>query len=259
MTTQEPFDMTDPLSSVAGPEPASVVQKYWALVPAAGVGARMGADMPKQYLPLAGQTILEHTLKRLLRLPQLEGIVLVVSPLDDRWNTLSITGHPKIEVVSGGLERCDSVLNGLYHLETRLDKLDWVLVHDAARPCVDLRDIQALIGDLQEHLVGGILGVPVSDTLKRINEGYAIESTVDRRVLWQAQTPQMFRYGVLKQSLEQALSAKQTVTDESSAVEWAGFFPCMVEGRRDNIKITRPEDLPMAELILSQQAQTTET
>jgi len=251
-------DMTDCLSSVADHTSAPAAPKYWALVPAAGVGARMGADMPKQYLSLSGQTILEHTLKRLLRLPQLEGIVLVVSPLDDRWSELSITGHPKVEVVSGGQERCDSVLNGLYHLESRVDKLDWVLVHDAARPCVDLGDIQELIGDLQEHLVGGILGVPVSDTIKRINEDYGIETTVDRRVLWQAQTPQMFRYGVLKQSLEQALSAKQAITDEASAVEWAGFFPCMVEGRRDNIKITRPEDLPMAELILSQQEKVTE-
>lgn len=251
--------MTDLPAAPTDNRSASASQKYWALVPAAGVGARMGADMPKQYLTLSGQTILEHTLKRLLRLPQLEGIVLVVSPLDERWSELSITGHPKIEVVSGGQERCDSVLNGLYHLETRLDKLDWVLVHDAARPCVDLRDIQELIGDLQEHLVGGILGVPVSDTIKRINEDYGIESTVDRRVLWQAQTPQMFRYGVLKQALEQALAAKQPITDEASAVEWAGYFPCMVEGRRDNLKITRPEDLPMAELILSQQADVTNT
>lgn len=228
--------------------------KYWALVPAAGVGARMGADMPKQYLPLAGQTIIEHTLQRLLQLPQLEGVILVVSPLDERWRELEIVGHPKVEVVSGGQERCDSVLNGLYHLETRLSKLDWVLVHDAARPCVNLRDIEQLIEDLREHLVGGILGVPVTDTIKRINEDYAIEATVDRRVLWQAQTPQMFRYGVLKESLEHALAQQQPITDEASAVEWRGFFPYMVEGQRDNIKVTRPEDLSMAELILQQQA-----
>jgi 2-C-methyl-D-erythritol 4-phosphate cytidylyltransferase len=125
-----------------------------------------------------------------------------------------------------------------------------VMVHDAARPCLARSDIESLLLELQEHLVGGILGVPASDTLKRISDNYGIEETIDRRVIWQALTPQMFRYGVLLHALRAALQSEATITDESSAVEHAGYLPLMVEGRRDNIKVTRPEDLPMAELIL---------
>lgn len=227
---------------------------YWAIVPAAGIGSRMGADIPKQYLEIHGKTILEHTLDRLLQLPHLTGIVLLVNPFDERWPTLSMIHHDKIKVVDGGHERCDSVLNGLYALEEYLQPLDWVMVHDAARPCVDLADIEQLVDELGAHLVGGILGVPVSDTIKRLNENYGIEETVDRRVLWQAQTPQMFRYGVLAKAMREALHLGLAVTDEASAVEAAGYVPLMVEGRRDNIKITRPEDLPMAELILKLQS-----
>lgn len=228
-------------------------QGYWVIVPAAGVGSRMGADKPKQYLTLNGKTILEHTLERLLQLPKLNGIVVVVHPLDSYWSTLPVFNHEKIRVIEGGKERCDSVLNGLDTLDEYMQPLDWVMVHDAARPCVDLRDIEELVEKLEEHLVGGILGVPVSDTVKRLNDNYGIEETVDRRVLWQAQTPQMFRYGILARSLRSALQQGITITDEASAVESAGYVPLMVEGRRDNIKVTRPEDIPMAELILKLQ------
>ncbi|MBU3070226.1 2-C-methyl-D-erythritol 4-phosphate cytidylyltransferase [Aestuariicella sp. G3-2] len=228
-------------------------QGYWVIVPAAGVGSRMGADKPKQYLTLNGKTILEHTLERLLQLPQLKGIVVVVHPLDSYWSTLPVFNHEKIRVIEGGKERCDSVLNGLDTLDEYMQPLDWVMVHDAARPCVDLRDVEELVEKLEEHLVGGILGVPVSDTVKRLNDNYGIEETVDRRVLWQAQTPQMFRYGILSRSLRSALQQDITITDEASAVESAGYVPLMVEGRRDNIKVTRPEDIPMAELILKLQ------
>lgn len=228
-------------------------QGYWVIVPAAGVGSRMGADKPKQYLTLNGKTILEHTLERLLQLPKLNGIVVVVHPLDSYWSTLPVFNHEKIRVIEGGKERCDSVLNGLDTLDEYMQPLDWVMVHDAARPCVDLRDIEELVEKLEEHLVGGILGVPVSDTVKRLNDNYGIEETVDRRVLWQAQTPQMFRYGILARSLRSALQQGIRITDEASAVESAGYVPLMVEGRRDNIKVTRPEDIPMAELILKLQ------
>lgn len=228
-------------------------QGYWVIVPAAGVGTRMGADRPKQYLTLNHKTILEHTLERLLQLPRLNGIVVAVSPQDSYWQNLPVFAHPQIRVIEGGRERCDSVLNALDSLDEFMQPLDWVLVHDAARPCVDLRDVAALIEELEEHLVGGILGVPVSDTVKRLNDNYGIEETVDRRVLWLAQTPQMFRYGVLARSLRTALQQGFTITDEASAVESAGYVPLMVEGRRDNIKVTRPEDIAMAELILRQQ------
>ena len=223
---------------------------YWVIVPAAGIGRRMGTDKPKQYLPLGGTTVLEQTLQRLLQLPHLQGLVLVVSPFDSFWREIPAVSHPLVRVVTGGAERCDSVLNGLYALEPELQPLDWVMVHDAARPCVTIADIGNLVSELREHLVGGILGVPVSDTLKRLNDNYGIEETVDRRVLWQAQTPQMFRFGVLLKALREALQSEAQITDEASAVELAGYVPLMVEGRRDNIKITRPEDLPMAELIL---------
>ncbi len=228
-------------------------RKVWVVVPAAGVGARMGADRPKQYLPLAGQPLLEHTLGRLLALPQIERLLVAINPFDNYWPALAAAQHPLIEAVDGGQERCESVLNALRQLANRADQLDWVLVHDAARPCVRVETIQTLFGELQEHLVGGILGVPVSDTLKRIDEHYGIQATVDRRLLWQAQTPQMFRYGLLRQALEAAAAAGHTPTDEAAALEVMGYCPLMVEGRRDNIKITRPEDLAMAERILFDQ------
>ncbi|MGH1373310.1 MAG: 2-C-methyl-D-erythritol 4-phosphate cytidylyltransferase [Cellvibrionaceae bacterium] len=245
--------MNDSKASSSDAISTSNLPDCWAIVPAAGIGTRMGADKPKQYLLLNGKTILEHTIERLLQLPYLKGLVLVVNPFDEIWPTLAITNHPKVKVVEGGQERCDSVLNGLYALEALLQPLDWVMVHDAARPCVDLRDVDQLVEELDEHLVGGILGVPVSDTIKRLNDNYGIEDTVDRRVLWQAQTPQLFRYGILTQCLQRALQAGEAITDEASALESANYVPLMVEGRRDNIKITRPEDLPMAELILKMQ------
>lgn len=227
--------------------------EYWAIVPAAGTGKRMGAEIPKQYLTLNGKTVIEHTLDRLLNVERLSGVIVVVSPYDQHWRELPISRHPKVGTVEGGHERCDSVLNGLRALNGRVSKLDWVLVHDAARPCVMEENIQVLCDEVEEHLIGGILGVPVSDTLKQINSDYGIDSTVDRRVLWHAQTPQLFRFGVLKDALEQALSQSRDITDEASALEAQGYCPMMIEGRRDNMKVTRPEDLAMAEVILKMQ------
>lgn len=218
-------------------------------MPAAGVGSRMGADKPKQYLPLLGKTILEHTLERLLTLPQLHGVVVVLSPNDTIGRALGVLSHEKVSIVSGGRERCDSVINGLASLRDNVADSDWVLVHDAARPCVARSDILKLLTQLSEHPVGGILATPVSDTIKRVSSG-TVTTTVDRSVLWQAQTPQMFRYGLLLSALQQAFADGAVITDEASALEHAGFTPAVVEGRRDNIKVTRPEDLPVAELIL---------
>ncbi|TQV84606.1 2-C-methyl-D-erythritol 4-phosphate cytidylyltransferase [Exilibacterium tricleocarpae] len=232
---------------------AAGAPKFWVVVPAAGIGTRMGADKPKQYLSLLGQTVLEHTLQRLLSLAGIEGLVVAIHPFDDLWPALPLAQDPRIESVDGGHERCDSVLNGLRQLAPRAHKLDWVLVHDAARPCVRAETIHTLCEALREHLVGGILGVPVSDTLKRLDEHYGIQATLDRRALWYAQTPQMFRYGLLRQALEEAAANKRAVTDEASALEALGYCPRMVEGSRDNIKITRPEDLALAAMILSRQ------
>lgn len=235
--------------------PTQVEQpSLWCILPAAGVGARMQADCPKQYLKLYGKTILERTLEKLLSIPELKGIVVCVSPFDQLWPTLSVMRDPRIRVVEGGAERSQSVLNGLWSLEGELNNSSWVMVHDAARPCVRVSDVHHLMEQLGDHLVGGILGVKVSDTLKRVSDTFGIEATVDRSPLWQAQTPQMFRYGLLTSSLSRALKQELAVTDEASALELAGYAPIMVEGHRDNIKVTLPEDLMMAEMILKAQA-----
>lgn len=224
---------------------------YWIVVPAAGVGARMGASCPKQYLPLIGKTVIEHTLERLLALPNIAGIYLVLGVDDNYWNDLSLAQNNRIHRVAGGAERCDSVLNALQQLQDIASPNDWVLVHDAARPCIHAQSILQLIEQVKNHPVGGILGVPVSDTLKQVNNSI-IDSTVDRRLLWQAQTPQMFRLGLLRDCLQRGLAEGKLITDESSALESYGYQPLMVQGRSDNIKITRPEDLAIAAMLLQQ-------
>jgi 2-C-methyl-D-erythritol 4-phosphate cytidylyltransferase len=231
---------------------SSQTPAYWIIVPAAGIGARMGAACPKQYLPLLGKTVIEHTLERLLTLPNIAGIYLVLGVGDNYWNDLSLAQNNRIQRVAGGAERCDSVLNALEQLHEIASPDDWVLVHDAARPCIHTRSILQLIEQVKIHPVGGILGVPVSDTLKQVNDS-VITSTVDRHLLWQAQTPQMFRFGLLRDCLVRGLTEGKLITDESSAVELYGHQPLMVQGRSDNIKITRPEDLVIAAMLLQQQ------
>lgn len=227
---------------------------HWIIVPAAGSGSRMLDTKPKQYMKVHHKTLLEHTLLRLLRTPGLQGIVVLVSPSDDYWRSLQILKDSKIEVREGGRERCDSVLNGLRALQGRVSADDWVLVHDAARPCVDLADIEKLLRQLKNHRVGGILGAPVSDTIKRVDADGSIEQTVERRQLWRAFTPQMFRFELLFKALSSALEQGQIITDEASAVEAAGYAPIMIEGRSDNIKVTCREDLPLAELLLARRS-----
>jgi 2-C-methyl-D-erythritol 4-phosphate cytidylyltransferase len=227
--------------------------RYWFVIPAAGIGSRMGADKPKQYLMLGDKTIIEHTLQRILSFPNLAGVVVPLSSEDTYWTSLTILQHPLVHTIHGGEARADSVLNGLNYLADKVHPQDWVLVHDAARPCVTITSIQSLCNDLAGSAVGGILAVPVSDTLKHIAGKNEIQSTVDRSVLWQAQTPQLFRYKLLHDCLTQTLARKENITDESSAVELCGYKPQVVEGRSDNIKVTRPDDLLLAEFILKQQ------
>lgn len=234
-------------SSAASREPA-----YWAVVPAAGVGVRMGADLPKQYLQLAGKTVIEHSLSRLLQLPMLKGVMVAVSREDVFWQELAVFADPRIRVAEGGAERADSVQNALRALADDARPGDWVLVHDAARPCVRREDLQKLVSTLADHAIGGILGAPVHDTLKRVGEAGAIETTQSRAALWRAFTPQMFRHGMLLQALTNATARGLAVTDESSAMEAAGYLPQMVEGHSDNIKITTPEDLRLADMLLRQ-------
>jgi 2-C-methyl-D-erythritol 4-phosphate cytidylyltransferase len=223
---------------------------YGAVVPAAGSGRRFGAALPKQYLPLHGATVLEHSLRLLLSIPQLQRIVVALSPGDVHWRELGVFADPRIEVTDGGEERCHSVLNGLRHLERSGAAPEWVLVHDVARPCCPRADIERLLSQLAQHPVGGLLAVPASDTIKRVDAARQVVETVDRTSLWQAQTPQLFRYRLLLDALSHCLGLGTTVTDEAQAVEAFGWEAQVVEGSRRNIKITRPEDLALAEFFL---------
>lgn len=228
--------------------------RYWAIIPAAGVGTRVAADRPKQYLSLGGTPILARTIERLRRHPRLAGVVVVISPQDHYWPTLTLApGKARLMVTMGGAERCHSVLNGLLFLREYAQAEDWVLVHDAARPLLRQRDIDALIDQLASHPVGGVLGAPVSDTIKHCTMNRDIDTTVDRSELWRAFTPQMFRFASLTSALQGTLAAGELVTDEAQAMERAGHRPKMIEGHTDNIKITRPEDLALAEYFLGQQ------
>ena len=221
-----------------------------AVVPAAGVGSRMRADIPKQYLRLAGKTVIERTLERLLQLPGLANIVVALGEGDPIWPGLEIRNDSRLHTVNGGKERADSVLNGLYKLRQLADDEDWVLVHDAARPCVRLAEIDLLIETCLNRGQGGILATPVHDTMKRSDSQNRIVGTIPRENLWHACTPQLFRIGELTEAIESALDSGYPVTDEASAMERAGQQPLLVECSLANIKITRPDDLALAEFYL---------
>lgn len=226
----------------------------WAIVPAAGIGTRMLADRPKQYLELDGQTILEHTLRRLASHPRITGIIVAIASDDPWWPNISLDDGVEIHVVDGGQERSDSVLNALTKLASLTNDNPWVLVHDAARPCLRHQDIDKMLAELSDHAVGGILAVPVNDTVKRVDSSQQITETVCRKGLWRAMTPQMFHLHALSDALIQAKQQNLAVTDDASAMELAGFQPMIVEGHSDNIKITLPQDLALARLFLQQQA-----
>lgn len=223
-------------------------ERLWTVIPAAGAGARFGGDIPKQYLPLAGRTVIQWALRPFLAREDVAGIVVVVPPGDDRWETMR-PDTKRMITARGGAERADSVLNGLEALEGRADPRDRVLVHDAARPCLTDEDLTALLDAVGDG-DGGLLAAPVQDTLKRADTSGRAVGTVDRRFLWRALTPQIFRIGDLADALRSALSEGAAVTDESSAMERVGARPKLVAGRADNIKITRPEDLALAAFIL---------
>ncbi len=226
----------------------------WVVVPAAGVGRRMGGTVPKQYLELDGRAVIDHTIERLLMHPMIDGLYLALSDDDDWWSDTEFAEHPDVVRVTGGVERCHSVFNALRAMHGRVADNDWVLVHDAARPCVRRADIDHLFAMVRAHPAGGLLGIPASDTMKRSDATDRVVATVERSHLWRAFTPQMFRYRLLHDALKQALDDGFLVTDEASAVEHAGLQPLMVEGHADNLKITRPEDLPLAAYYLARQA-----
>jgi len=219
--------------------------KYWAVIPAAGIGSRMASEIPKQYLEIAGKPILEHTVERFLQHPSIAGVVVAVSPDDQRWEQLNLTKDKPLMIATGGLERCHSVLSALQTLEKYADKKDWVLVHDAARPCLRSGDIDKLITEVSDHEVGGLLAAPVRDTMKR-GADHTVTETVERAGLWHALTPQMFHLHDLITALENTLQKGLVVTDEAQAMELMKLMPLLIEGHVDNIKITRPQDLDLA-------------
>ncbi|MCG9730534.1 2-C-methyl-D-erythritol 4-phosphate cytidylyltransferase [Shewanella sp. Isolate13] len=222
-----------------------------AIVPAAGIGSRMGAEIPKQYLQLNEQSILGHTLDCLLSHPSIEKVIVALNPEDEFFADLAQAKHSKLQAVIGGKERADSVLSAL--MVAAEDS--WVLVHDAARPCLTHQDIDKLIASAGTFVQGAILAAPVRDTMKRSNPQGLITETVCRENLWHALTPQFFPAQALKQNLGDALAAGALITDEASAMEWAGVAPGIVAGRADNIKVTHPDDLQLASLFLKSAAQ----
>lgn len=221
-----------------------------ALIPAAGFGSRMGNEVPKQYLPLLGNPMIFHAINRLCSAQAIKQVYVVLSPEDTIWNKYDWNAFmPKLKpLFCGGDTRAESVLNGLKKIREEIQTDDWVLVHDAARPCLTASHLANLIQTIGNDDVGGLLAVPVADTLKRADEQGRVKQTEPREGLWQAQTPQMFRYGVLVKALE-ALGT-DTPTDESRAVEHLGFHPKLVACDSQNIKVTYPQDLQLAALIL---------
>ncbi len=221
-----------------------------ALIPAAGVGARAGGKIPKQYQQIAGAPMIVHTILALKKIARIVEIIVVVSP-EDAYADQLITADAGITIIRvGGATRAETVRNGLSNLRRRYEARDWVLVHDAARCCVPPTRVDALIDACTDHEVGGLLAIPVADTLKRAAGDGCVTETVDRRALWQAQTPQMFRLGMLQDALATVKLAE--VTDEASAIEQAGFAPKIVLGASRNLKVTFPDDFAIAEALLQQ-------
>jgi 2-C-methyl-D-erythritol 4-phosphate cytidylyltransferase len=229
--------------------------RLWAVVPAAGLGRRFGARMPKQYLDLAGRPVIERTLSLFVDHARIAQVCVVLDPEDRYWASTRYADHPKVTRADGGPERCHSVLNALESLTQGSEPEDWVLVHDAARPCLRPEDLDRLIAELEQDPVGGLLAVPVRDTMKRGDASAHVIATVDRAGLWHAYTPQMFRLAALSRALRDAIAGGDWVTDEAAAMERLGHRPRLVEGHADNIKITRAEDLPLAWFFLQQQGQ----
>ncbi|MEP1469898.1 MAG: 2-C-methyl-D-erythritol 4-phosphate cytidylyltransferase [Halieaceae bacterium] len=229
-----------------------ITERCWAVVPAAGRGSRMASATPKQYLPLHGRTVLEHSLLSLLRLPAVQAVVVALPDADDIAQGLPVMADERVVAVTGGAERSDSVLAGLDGLATLgAASDDWVLVHDAARPCLDRGALQRLLQQTASLDTGGaILAEPVADTVKQADARGQVVATVDRSALWRAQTPQAFRFGELQDALREASANGWEVTDEASAMERCGHPVWLVAGERSNLKVTQPADLKLAAFYL---------
>lgn len=225
-------------------------ERIWFVVPAAGASRRMGGERPKQYLPLHGRTLLEHALAPLLESTAVEGGTVALAAQDSWWQQLPGELRARVTIAPGGAERCESVLSGLGALAAARPT-DWVLVHDAARPCLPSGDLDRLISECLGDPVGGLLAVPVAETLKRAGDDGRVLETTPREGLWRAQTPQMFRHGQLLQAIAGALAAGERPTDEAAAIERLGLRPRLVEGSPVNIKVTQAADLSFAGQVLT--------
>jgi len=239
------------------PENHKIKHAIWAIVPAAGIGRRMQSAIPKQYLPLNGRPVLEHTINTLLANHYVSGMAIALQPDDAYWAEVKVLSQKPVIRAAGGKERSDSVLNALKAL-TQLTEYnpdsDWVMVHDAVRPCLRQQDIDKLVSEVDTDINGGLLALPVRDTMKRQHSDNSavktVAETIERENLWHALTPQYFPAVALSKALQDARKNKLTITDESSAMELAGFSPRLIQGYEDNIKITRPDDLRLASLYL---------
>jgi len=244
--------------------------RYWLVMPAAGLGRRFGTSKPKQYAPLQGRTVIEWALAPFLADPSCAGVVIALAADDPHWGEIAerlakLPGRiPELTFTRGGVERSHSVRKGLASLDARATSDDWILVHDAARPCLTSKDLQHLLTRLASHRVGGLLAAPAADTLKRVS-GKSLpvldadpeaEGTVDRAGLWRALTPQMFRYEMLCEALDRALATNRSPTDEAQALEWMGERPVLVQSSPANIKITSADDLLLAAALLSARERT---
>lgn len=241
-----------------------MAKRVFAVIPAAGIGSRMQAEVPKQYLPLAGGYLADHTLSRLLAVDAIDAIQVALHPRDSHWSSLQYAAHPRVAVCDGGESRAQSVLLALRCLQQKLATRDddWVLVHDMARPCVRGDDIRTLLST--HHEQGALLALPAIDTMKQavISSDVSadvptlVANSLDRNVVWRALTPQFFPLHRLVDILSNALQAGVAITDEASAMEWAGAHPELVHGHADNIKVTHSDDLPLAEFFIQQQKKT---
>ena len=232
--------------------------QHWLVIPAAGIGKRMAADIPKQYLSLNGKPVIAHTLHCLHTSITFSAAVVTLAKHDEHWTSLDMSAFNNLHTTVGGKERADSVMAGLQYLKNnsnlQVASRDWVWVHDAARPCVRSEDLTKLQSTLHHCDVGALLGMPVRDTMKEVTgNNNTVLKTLNREQMWHAFTPQVFRFDVLLQAMQHSIDNNFTITDEASAVEQAGKLPVMVEGHADNIKITRPEDLALAEFYLRNQ------
>ncbi len=224
-------------------------EPLWCVVPAAGRSTRVGGEVPKQYLPIAGKPMLQHTLERLAAHPRIGGLMVVLAADDRRWPGWRALGGKPVLTAIGGAQRADSVLAGLFALRERVADAQFILVHDAARPCIAAADVSRLI-ELGVPAGGALLAAPLRDTLKRADAERRVTTTEPRETLWRALTPQLFRYGELRDALRAAAAAGIEVTDEAMAMERAGRRPLLVEGAESNIKLTTPADLALAEFLL---------